>query len=130
MSGNYTASKGVYLIIRQRLTKFSQLRDSNDFKQAFQQGSKFRQGCVTTYAKSNNLGYPRLGLSITKKALPHATSRNRVKRIIRESFRLNQTLLLGLDIVVVVASQCLSNKQILSCDLDKQWSRLVYYKKV
>ncbi len=116
---------------RQRLTKFSRLRYSEDFKQAFQQGNKIRQGCLTTYTKSNSMGYARLGLAITKKAVPKATARIRVKRIIRESFRLNQTLLCGLDIVIVVTNQCLSTKQILSYDLNKQWSRLaLYYKKV
>ncbi len=103
---------------------------SEDFKQAFQQGMKLKYGCLTTYTKPNTLGYARLGLAVTKRAVPNAASRNRVKRVIRESFRLNQRLLSGFDIVIAVKSQCLFNKQVLSCDLDKQWSRLViYYKK-
>lgn len=115
------------MLINNRFVKSKRLKCSQDFKQAFQQGIKFRQGCLTTYTKSNDLGYARLGLAITKKAVPNAASRNRIKRVIRESFRLNQHLLSGLDIVVTVKSHCLSNKQFLSCDLDKQWSRLRIY---
>ena len=114
---------------KQGLTRSSRLRGSEDFKQAFQHGNRIKQGCVTTYTRSNSMGYARLGLAVSKKIVPHATARNRVKRIIRESFRLNQMLLGGLDIVVVVTSQCLASKQILSHDLNRRWSRLCYYKK-
>lgn len=118
------------MLANNRLVKSKRLRCSKDFKHVFQQGIKLKQGCLTTYTRPNNLGYARLGLAITKKAVPNATSRNRVKRVIREHFRIAQRLLPSIDLVIAVKSQCLSNKQILSCDLDKQWSRLViYYKK-
>ncbi|MDQ8038978.1 MAG: ribonuclease P protein component [Rickettsiella sp.] len=115
---------------KNQLVKSRRLRCSEHFKQAFRQGSKVRQGCLTVYIRSNGLEYARLGLAITRKSIPKATSRNWIKRIIRESFRLNQSLVPGFDIIIAVKGQCLTNKQILSCDLAKQWSRLlVYYKK-
>lgn len=44
----------------------------------------------------------RLGIAITKKVAPRSVDRNRVKRRIREIFRLYRTLLIkNLDIVVV-----------------------------
>lgn len=83
-----------------------------------------------TFTKLNGLGYARLGLAITKKAVPNATSRNQIKRIIRERFRLNQELLSGLDIVVLITSPYSTNKPSLLHYLDKQWSSLaVYYEK-
>ena len=43
----------------------------------------------------------RLGLAISKKHCRKATARNRIKRVIRESFRHHQAELQGLDIVVI-----------------------------
>jgi ribonuclease P protein component len=113
-----------------KLTKSRRLCCSEDFSRVFRKGVKLKQGCVITYTKNNGLDYARLGLAITKKNIPNATSRNRIKRIIRETFRLNQHLLSGIDIVTAVTKQCLSNKQVLSSDLDKQCARLmIYYKR-
>ena len=50
----------------------------------------------------NGLEYPRLGLVVAKKVLPRAVDRNRVKRVLREAFRLGQWELGGLDVVVRV----------------------------
>jgi ribonuclease P protein component len=45
---------------------------------------------------------PRLGVIVPKKGNPTAVRRNRIKRIIRDQFRLTQTELLPLDIIVHV----------------------------
>ena len=50
---------------------------------------------------SNRKSHPRLGLAISKKIIRKAVDRNRVKRMIRESFRLNQQQLGCFDIVVL-----------------------------
>jgi ribonuclease P protein component len=57
---------------------------------------------ITLVISENNLGYPRLGLSLSKKNIRHAVNRNRLKRVARETFRLKQAELDALDIVVVV----------------------------
>lgn len=111
------------------LPKLRKLANSEDFDQVFQIGKKLRQGCVITYTRRNKYGYARLGLAIAKKVVSTASARNWIKRIIRESFRLKQQSLPHLDIVIIVTNQCILNKQILLCDLNKQWSRLmIYYK--
>ncbi len=51
-------------------------------------------------ASPNSLGRPRLGLIFSKRNLRHAVQRNRVKRIVRETFR-HRTDLGSLDIVVL-----------------------------
>ncbi|WP_328803624.1 ribonuclease P protein component [Aquipseudomonas ullengensis] len=56
---------------------------------------------VLLLARENDLNHPRLGLVIGKKSVKLSVERNRLKRLIRDSFRLNQELLGGLDIVVV-----------------------------
>ncbi|MBA1203850.1 ribonuclease P protein component [Pseudomonas capeferrum] len=52
-------------------------------------------------ARENGLDHPRLGLVIGKKSVKLAVQRNRLKRLMRDSFRLHQHLLTGWDIVVV-----------------------------
>jgi ribonuclease P protein component len=56
-------------------------------------------------AAPNGLDYARLGLIVPKKIISTAVGRNRVKRLIRESFRLNQAELVGLDVVARIKSK-------------------------
>lgn len=66
----------------------------------------FRFRCVASgdffqvYAKPNNLAHARLGLVIAGKIERLAVGRNRVKRLLRETFRARQQDLNGLDLVV------------------------------
>lgn len=56
---------------------------------------------MTLYILNNRLPYSRLGIIVSKKLVKKATRRNRLKRLIREAFRLNKPQLpKGLDIIV------------------------------
>lgn len=68
---------------------------------------------------------PRLGLAISKKNVRLAVDRNRIKRLIRESFRTRNAGLDGLDIVVLARSGVhrADNRQILQ-SLEQLWSDL------
>ena len=57
---------------------------------------------------------PRLGLVVGKKLLKHAVDRNRLKRIVREQFRLRRASLPGVDLVfrLAVKPKPLDGKQI------------------
>lgn len=50
--------------------------------------------------RPNALGHPRIGLAIAARTVGKAVARNRVRRIIRESFRLAQHDLPAVDIIV------------------------------
>ena len=64
-----------------------------------------RDDNLIVYAFQNGLDYPRLGISIGKSA-GNAVIRNRLKRLIRETFRLNQhTISAGFDYVVTVPNK-------------------------
>ena len=80
---------------------------------------------LTLLAIPNDLTHPRLGLAIPKKALKRAVWRNRVKRLVRESFRLHQHELPPIDIVVIAkgAVRDLDNPALLQL-LDKLWRTL------
>lgn len=52
-------------------------------------------------ARTNGLDCPRLGLSVSKRFVGKAVQRNRIKRIIRESFICCRDMLLLMDFVVL-----------------------------
>lgn len=79
--------------------------------------------CLT---RKNGLNHPRLGLVIAKKNVRHAVQRNRVKRIIRESFRLHQHQLPAIDMIILARSGLdnFSNPE-LHAEIAKLWIRLL-----
>lgn len=54
---------------------------------------------VSMPREPNGLGRARLGLIIAKRHAPHAVTRNTIKRVIREAFRLRQHQLAAHDFV-------------------------------
>lgn len=77
------------------------LKTAEDFSIVFKQAKKLNYREFSVYVRSNNLNRPRLGLAISKKSAKKAVTRNLIKRIIRENFRLNQKKLVGWDIIFV-----------------------------
>lgn len=73
----------------------------------------------------NQRDHARLGLAIATRVFGTAVARNRVKRIIRESFRLHQCALPAVDITVSArdAARSASAAQLRS-SLDKCWKRI------
>ena len=64
-------------------------------------------GYLVFYARPNRLGLNRVGITAGKK-LGHAVVRNRVRRRLREVYRLNEDKFTpGWDIVVVARSRCI-----------------------
>jgi len=53
-------------------------------------------------ARENGLDFPRLGIIVSKKVSKRAVDRNRIKRVIRESFRQIQDSLPQRDIIILV----------------------------
>lgn len=80
---------------------------------------------VLLLARDNDLDHPRLGLVIGKKSVKLSVERNRLKRQIRESFRLNQDSLVGWDIVIVARKGLgdLDNSELV-LQFGKLWKRL------
>ncbi|RKZ34175.1 MAG: ribonuclease P protein component [Gammaproteobacteria bacterium] len=77
------------------------LRRPAEFKQVFTKGKAYRQPAFTIIVQDNGLDVPRLGLAVSRRTAARAVVRNRIKRIVRESFRGLQRPLAGLDVVVV-----------------------------
>lgn len=80
---------------------------------------------ILCLSRDSGLKHPRLGLVIAKKNIRHAVQRNRVKRIIRESFRLHQHELPAIDLIILArAGLGEFNNAELHTEITKVWSRL------
>ena len=78
------------------------LRLDRDFKRVYAGRHRVDVGFLTIYALRNALAHTRLGVSLPRK-VGTAVRRNRIKRLLREGFRLWQKQLpTSLDVVIVV----------------------------
>jgi len=102
------------------------LLSPSEFKSIFNRPIKVSNAYLSVLARPNGMNQARLGLTVPKKQVKHAVARNRIKRLIRESFRLSQFRLAGFDIVVMVrhAAQNVENRALLA-EFDRQWDRLI-----
>ncbi len=107
-----------------RFTRDNRLLDAAAFGRVFEKASRSRDKLFTVLARDNDENIARLGLAISKKHCRRATARNRIKRIIRESFREQQVQLGGIDVVVInqAAATNASNDEIRG-SLDRHWRR-------
>ena len=77
------------------------LKNKWEFERVYKNGKRYWNKIFVMYIMPNKINMTRLGLTVSKK-VGKSVKRNRVKRLIRESFRLSQEQIMpGYDIVVV-----------------------------
>lgn len=109
---------------RHRFGKNRRLPDAAAFGRVFENASRSRDTWFTVLCRNNDLEHARLGLAISKKQCKKAAARNRLKRIVRESFRQHQAALEGLDVVVMNRARAADAESgVLRESLDGHWQR-------
>ncbi len=88
------------------------------------EGRKRRSGSFTAYERASQTDLARLGLTVSKKAMPRSVDRNRFKRIARETFRVAAPLP-ACDVVIMAApSARKAERGQLAAELSDYWKRL------
>lgn len=81
--------------------KEARLKQKSDFDRVFSEGTKGVSDALVIYTRGNREGRNRIGLAVGRK-LGKAVRRNRIRRLIKEAFRLeNPTLPQGFDLVCI-----------------------------
>ena len=87
---------------RQIFPRSHRLSGKDTFASVYDARTRQSRGPLTMYARPNGLSHSRMGLSISRR-VGTAPQRNRIKRLLRESFRLLQhDLPAGYDWIIVV----------------------------
>ena len=87
---------------RHLLPPSRRLHTRADFAGAYDARAKRSAGPILMFSRPNGLGHPRLGTSLSRK-VGNSVRRHRIKRLLREAFRLGQhELPSGYDYLIVV----------------------------
>ncbi len=95
--------------------KIVTIKENSDFKRAYYKGKSVIRKRIVVYYRKNRLNVTRLGITVSTK-VGKAVLRNKIRRFVRESFRLLPGKINGYDIVIVArrasafASFCDINK--------------------
>lgn len=108
------------------MTKFSRLNklaNKKDFDYVFEDPKRIASQQFVFLYRINRCAYARLGIIIPKKKVAKAHDRNRMKRYIRESFRMHSPK--GIDVVVLAKANITHiDNAVLHTNLNKIWEKL------
>jgi ribonuclease P protein component len=94
--------------INQSLPSRCRIRQRKDFEQALRNNALTNKWFAVHLVDTAN-GYARLGMIVSKRTMPKAVARNFAKRLIRECFRQNLTVLPALDFVIRIRRNLTQN---------------------
>ncbi len=80
-----------------RLPKENRLRKRAEFQKVYSKGKRIKGRFMTVFFMPSETSFQRIGITASKKAIGNAVKRNRSKRLLRESFRLNRAELNTLE---------------------------------
>ena len=87
------------------MKKTVSLKENHEFRRLYHRGVSTAGRHLVLYCRRNKLGYNRLGLTVSAK-LAGAVQRNRIKRLFREAYRLNEDKFAdGIDLVLVARAR-------------------------
>jgi ribonuclease P protein component len=110
---------------RYRLRPSNRVRKAAEYQAVFATAQRSADDFFTILYRASESSTPRLGFAISAKRIRTAVARNRLRRLIRETFRLAQGQLAGLDVVAIAREQATrADNATLRASLRQHWSRL------
>jgi ribonuclease P protein component len=108
-----------------RFNSTRRLIKKSDFDHVFSKAKKIVIGHITLLCRPNSLSYARLGFAISKRFAAKAVLRNKIRRQIKESFRV-KTNLPAYDVVVLLNKPCDKQhiEQFMSKNIEQLWQKL------
>jgi ribonuclease P protein component len=105
--------------------RWRRLIDSEDFHHVFARPTRFFSANFLILVRANTFCRARLGLAIAKRSCPRASDRNRLKRIVRESFRTHSDHLPPVDVVVLATKRTVHQENgVLFEDIACSWRKI------
>ena len=84
----------------------STIKQNYEFRRLYSKGKSCANAYLVVYCRKNRAGRSRIGYTVSNK-VGHAVVRNRIRRRLREIYRLNSDKLkTNVDIVIVARSRC------------------------
>lgn len=90
------------MIQNYRLPRTARLSDDKAISAFSSAGRPVRSRWFVVRRMANAVGYPRLTVRVGKKAVKAAVARNRIRRLVRETFRLRRPDLPAQDFLIAV----------------------------
>lgn len=108
------------------LPREARLRRPGDFAALRTSSGRAGGRCFHVRHRTNELGHARLGLAISKRVSKRAVERNRIKRLVRESFRRVRQQLPAVDLMVMAREQAagVAGPELLR-ELEGLWAKLL-----
>lgn len=110
---------------RSRFRPSSRVRKSAEYQAVFADSKRSADDYFTILYQSSASSTARIGFAISAKRIRTAVARNRLRRLIRESFRHDQARLTGLVIVALAREKAVTaNNSTLRNSLRQHWDKL------
>ncbi|MEO8748127.1 MAG: ribonuclease P protein component [Rhodanobacter sp.] len=108
------------------LPRIARIRRPGDFAALRSSSGRAGGRCFHVRYRANELGRARLGLAISKRVSKLAIERNRIKRLVRESFRRMRHQLPAIDLMLMAREQAagVAGAELLR-ELDTLWQKLL-----
>jgi ribonuclease P protein component len=107
------------------LPRATRLRHAADFAALRKPTGRLGSECFRIRYRTNQVGFARLGQAVSRRVSKRAVDRNRIKRVVRESFRQVQRQLPPVDVLIIAnppAAAC--DNAALRAELERLWPRI------
>jgi ribonuclease P protein component len=113
-------------LVAHGLAQKLRLRSGRELREITRTCRPDRDTLFSVHVRPNSLGHARMGMTVSRRVSTSAVVRNRIKRCVRENFRMAQTILAGLDLVVVARPPAAAaTNTLLRESLERHWKTVV-----